>query len=51
MLNDTRKFAELYSKLPKEKKEIVIAYMAGMEAQERLSSEEPSAEMTEGADI
>lgn len=37
-LNDTRKFAELYSKLPREKKEVVIAFMTGMETQERLSS-------------
>lgn len=42
MLNDTRRFAELYARLPKEKKEVVIAYMAGMEAQERLSSAEIS---------
>lgn len=37
-LSDTRRFAELYAKLPKEKKEIVIAFMTGMETQERLSS-------------
>ena len=37
MLNDTRKFADLYAKLPREKKEVVIAFMTGMETQERLN--------------
>lgn len=38
-ISDTRRFAELYAKLPQEKKEVIIAYMAGMEAQEHLSAE------------
>ncbi len=43
-LNDTRKFAELYSRLPREKKEIVVAFIAGMEAQEHLNRNEPAEE-------
>lgn len=42
--NDTRKFAELFSRLPQEKKAMVVAFIAGMEAQEHLNRSEPAEE-------
>lgn len=42
-IDDIKVFSELYARLPAEKKEVVIAFMNGMEAQQALDTEKTTA--------
>ena len=43
-IDDIKVFSELYARLPAEKKEVVIAFMNGMEAQQALDTEKTTPE-------